>query len=340
VSFTPLAQRHLAARLQAAPAGTVTLPVPLKFRSHAAGRLEISSKVLEASYVARPFGLDKHTLKLAGDRTELAFDVPSGVTPSGNSFRLTVRTRGRERDAASPETPQTPPVHGLQANQSVRIAAAMPATGRTIAAVRLYLAVPEPAEAVLDCHADAAGGPGEVLGKPAVRQLEPSPPGWIDFSLPAPVSIDGPRLWLALRTNKGAVLWFADATAAGAPAVSVDQGRTWGVPEFPIAARANLMAQALVPPAGGTGGDTPIVRLEREGTVLDANLLANAIAGSGNEYSVPAARFDVSALGAPSETGAKVTKRFALASALVADVTIEDFVVTYDPGQAPVPLGA
>jgi hypothetical protein len=340
VSFTPLAQRHLAARLQAAPEGTVALPVSLKFRSQAAGRVEISAKTLAASYVARPFGLEKHTLKLAGDRTDLIFEVPSGATPSGNSFRLTVRAQGRTRDAASPESPHAPPVHGLRASQSVRIAARMPADGRIVAAVRVFLAVTEPVEAVLDCHADAAGSPGELLGKPAVRQLEPSPPGWVDFGLPSPVPLDGGPLWLALRTNKGAVLWFADPAAAGVPTVSVDQGRTWGVPEFPLAGRANLLAQVLVNPADGAGAATPTVRLERDGEVLVADLLAQAVAGAGSEYSVPAAQFDVSALSAPPGARRKVSKRFALASAAVADVTIEDFVLTYDPGPPPVALGA
>jgi hypothetical protein len=341
VSFTPLAQRHLAAALNKATPGAATLPVSLKFRTQSAGRVEITSKELTASYVARPFGADKHTVRMAGDRSELAFEVPAGLSPSGNSFRLTVRTSGRERDAASPETPPAPPAHGLQAAQATRVAAGMPVAGsERVGVARLYLAVPEPAEAVVEFHADAAGSPGEVIGKPAVRQLAPAPPAWIDFSLPSPVALEGGTIWLALRTNKGSALWFADASAAGAPAVSTDQGRTWGVPESPIAAAANLMAQILLEAQHpGAPLAAPVLRLEREGTVLDANLLAQAVTGSPGEYSVAAAQFAVNALSAPAATTGRVMKRFELASTSIADVTIEEFVLTYDPGQPFASLG-
>jgi hypothetical protein len=219
----------------------------------------------------------------------------------------------------------------------------MPVAGEAkVAVARIHLAAPEAAEAVLEVHADAAGSPGEVIGKPAVRQLEAAPPLWIDFRLPSPIAVEGGRLWLALRANKGTLLWFADGSAAGAPMLSTDQGRTWGVPEFPIAAAANLMAQILLDSGSRNAAlAPPVLRLERDGTVLDGNLLAQAVAGAGGEYSVRAAQFSVAALSAAADatedaTG-KVTKRFALASTAIADVTIEDFVLTYDPGQ---PTGA
>jgi hypothetical protein len=209
-----------------------------------------------------------------------------------------------------------------------------------MASARVYLGIPEAAEAVLDFCADAAGSPGEVLGKPAVRQLEPAPPNWVDFNLPSPLAIEGGRVWLALRSNKGTLLWFADGSAAGAPKVSTDQGRTWGVPEFPIVEGANLMTQILLERAPNGEAAAPVLRLERDGTVLDGNLLAEAVAGAGGEYSVRAAQFNVSALSAPADVNGKVTKRFALASSAIADVTIEDFVLTYDPGQPAAPPGA
>jgi hypothetical protein len=342
VSFTPLAQRHLTAALKKAAPGAATLPVSLKFRTQSAGRVEITSKALTASYLARPFGADKHTVRMAGDRSALQFEVPAGLVPSAHSFRLTMRTAGRERDAASPETPPAPPVHGLHATQATRVAAGMPVAGQDpVAVARLYLAVPESAEAVVEFHADAAGSPGEVVGKPAVRQLAPASPAWIEFNLPSPVAVEGSKLWLALRTNKGSALWFADPSAAGAPVISTDQGRTWGVPEAPLAAGANLMAQILLEAKHpGAPQAAPVLRLERDGSVLNPNLLAQAVAGSGGEYSVPSAQFGTSALNAPAATTGRVMKRLELASSSIADVTIEEFVLTYDPGQTAISLGA
>jgi len=245
-----------------------------------------------------------------------------------------VRPKGLERDAASPESPYRLPVQGLQVDQDLSIAAGVPFSGAkgTIAAARIFVAAKETAEVVMTVCADAAGMPGQPLGKPAVNsKVEGLTPQWIDLPLPVPIAADAGTFWLTLRTNKGSLLWFADASAAGVPSYSTDKGKTWGAPSTPLAAGQNLLAQLMSP--SDQPPPTPAIRLQREADVLNTNLLAGATAPTDKkkDISVPAVSLPASLLADSTVNQGKVDKRFELASVTVADVTIENFELTYDP---------
>jgi hypothetical protein len=323
VSFSPLAQRHLTEKLKAATKDTATLGASLKFYSSSAGALDIVAKTLEASYVSRPFGTAAKTIRLAGDRAEFPFDVPSGPTPREGSFRITLKPSGRERDTASPEGPAGTPVQGWKASQTVHAAASLArADDAAVIGVRTLLQVPEKAEAVLEARADVGGSPGAIFGQPAVRQLTPGAAGWVEFRFPEPLTPETSTVWFSLRTNQGSVLWFADALGGGTPKLSFDQGKSWGVPEAPLTGSAQLVAQ-LIRPADPLR--PPAVQLRQGLTVHSANLLAGATG-----VTTATAPLPPSLLAAPAATG-KTTKRFELASATIGDAVIEDFVITYKP---------
>jgi hypothetical protein len=322
VSFAPLAQRHLTEKLKAATDDTAALSASLRFHSSSAGALDIVYKSLRAVYVSRPFGTEPKTIRLPGDRTDLSFPVPSGVTPQQNSFRLTLKPKGMVRDADSPESPIAGPVQGLMANQNIHAAARLPiASGVPVTRVRVRLQANEATEAVIEARADVAGSPGEVFGKPAVRQFTPGPAAWFDFAFPEPLAPPTPFLWLALRTNQGGVLWFTDTMGGATPKLSFDHGRTWGVPDTPLGPAQNLLAQLFLPDDPDT---TPTVQLREGANVHVANLMANAQGGSA-DTSIP-----THLLAAPPASG-KTVKHFALASTANADAVIENFVITYDP---------
>ena len=348
VSFTPIAQKHLAEKLKNAGASDAALPVSLKFQSAAAGTLQLRSKDLHGVYVAQPLGADAFKTDLPGDRIDVSFDVPAGRTPQANSAQLTVRTTGKKRAAASSESPHSFPVHGLQVNQTMYAAAgvAVSVADTNITAVRLFVGIYEKTEAVLVVCADAGGAPGEPVGKPAVQtfdlkkagqpngkpeqNMQAGVPQWIVFNLPTAFTAETPKLWLTLRTNVGSLLWFTDPAADGLPLVSLDQGKTWGAPETPLNDAQKLLAQLWIDTgAPAPSGPAPVVRLERDGTVLNSNLLAGAQRGSPGEFKASVS-FPQPELTAPA-AGGKAGKRFQLVSSAVAGVVVEGFELTFDP---------
>ena len=348
VSITPIAQKHLAEKLKSAGASDAALPVSLKFQSAAAGTLQLRSKNLHGVYVAQPLGADAFKTDLPGDRIDVSFDVPAGRTPQANSAQLTVRITGKRRAAASSESPHSFPVHGLQVNQTMYAAAgvAVSVADTNITAVRLFVGIHEKTETVLVVCADAGGAPGEPVGKPAVQtfdlkkagqpngkpeqNMQAGVPQWIVFNLPAAFTAETPKLWLTLRANVGSLLWFTDPAADGLPLVSLDQGKTWGAPETPLNDAQKLLAQLWIDTgAPAPSGPLPVVRLERDGTVLNSNLLAGAQRGSRGEFKASMS-FPQSELTAPA-AGGKAGKRFQLVSSAVAGVVLEGFELTFDP---------
>lgn len=322
ISFAPLAQRHLTAKLKAATEDTAALSASLRFHSSSAGALDIVFKSLRAVYVSRPFGTEPKTIRLTGDRVDFSFPVPSGATPQQNSLRLTLKPKGMVRDAGSPESPITGPVQGLIANQNIHAAARLPAVSPvSIARVRVMLQPNGAAEAVIEARADVAGSPGALFGKPAVRQLNAGPAAWVDFVFPEPLTLLAPYLWLSLRTTQGSVFWFTGSTGGGTAKLSFDQGKTWGVPDTPLGPAQCLLAQLIL---NSEGGATPAVQLRDGATIHVANLMS-AAHGASVDTSIP-----VHLLAAPPATG-KTEKRFELASPAIADAIVESFVITYDP---------
>jgi hypothetical protein len=331
ISFTPLAQRHLAEKLKTIAASSPALSISLNFASAAAGRLEITAKTLSSNYIARPFGMDAKRIAVSGDRAAFTFDLPAGFTPTSNNFKLTLRAKPRKRDPLSPDAPMNRPVSGLRVGQSEHVAAGMPISGEAaVTAVRLCLAATSEVEAVLALRADAAGAPGEQVAAPAVFHLSPALSStWIDVELPAPLPPGATKLWISLRTNKGDLDWYTDPHAAGEPFVSRDEGRSWIAAPDILVGPARLLSQLMI--EADPIADPPRLVLLAGDTVLHSNLLAGITGASPGEFVVPSASMPLGSLSVAASPGSRTSLHFALSSVYQCEATIEDFAVVYDP---------
>lgn len=344
VSFTPLAQRHLAAALAKAGETAVTLPVPLRFSCESGGTIQITATSLKSEYLVRPLGETPAIFDLRGNLTPLVLSAPAALPPKSSTLRLTARLLGRELNMASPDPPVDPPVAGLRIGLERIVAAAAavaPLAGQAagslleLASARVYLTAREAFELVLEVRSDVAGSPGPVAASSVVRKLEDGFSGWLEFELAKPlVVVSGQApLWLALRSNKGEVFWFAAGAGTGKSRISTDRGESWGTPEPALAPAGDLLVQLfhfLKDPM-----PAPVIRLQNGAAVVAENLFAGAKETAAREY-----RLSDSALPAPVHAllagragGGRVESRFLLFSRSVLDLTIENLTLRYDPFQ-------
>ncbi len=345
VSFTPLAQRHLSAAIKKATGTELTLPVPLKFRSDSGGAIRITASSLKAEYVVQPFGEEPKTLRLGGDLTPLVLSAPAALRPKNSSMRLVVKLLGRELNGASSEPPLQAPTTGLRLGLERSLAAAAdvaplqgeaPGSLLDIASARVYVAVREDAEVVLEVRSDVAGVPGPVAAPPVVLQVAKDFSGWLEFELAKALKVVAGQapLWLSMRANKGEVYWFSAGLGPGRSRVSTDRGETWGAPEPRLAPEGPLLVQlfhALKDPM-----PAPVIRLQNGAALVRENLFPGPVKTSEREYVL-----DFSAL--PGEVHAflagragqgRVSSTLQLFSRTVLDLTIENLDIKYDPFQA------
>jgi hypothetical protein len=285
VSFTPLAQKHLAQLLKNVPAGAVTLPVPLKFHSDAKCALDITDRALEAEYVLEPLGKTPPALNLRGSPVPIVLNATAGLRPKSSSLQLTIKHLGRELNAACAEPPTDAPNSGLRVNGTRMVAMSMavaPRPGQAagtvvkIASSRLHLSATQASEVVMEVRGDVAGGPGPNATAQVVKQLEEGFSGWVEFELAKPLDVVSGQapLWLILRVTTGSVVWHTTAADEGTARVSSDKGGTWGTPELALMAGGTLLAQlfdVVDNPA------RPTMRLSHGLSVLKADLLAGGV---------------------------------------------------------------
>jgi len=303
VSFTPLAQKHLAATLKKSDpnAGALTLTVPLSFHSDSGCAVDITDRTIDAEYLLDPLAQAPAPLKLRGSPVVLALNATAGLLPKSNSLRLTVKHLGRELNAACPEPPSTVPGAGLRITGSRQVATAMnvaPRPGQRagsvlkLASVRLYVATAQAAEVVLEVRGDLAAAPGAIAGAPNVKQLEAGFAGWLEFELAKPLDVVAGQapLWLVLRVTTGTVDWYMTPAAGGAVSttrISADSGATWGTPGDPLTRTGLLLAQLF--DAVLTDPAPPTLRLSRETNILQDDLLSSATRNKPFEFSVDTA---------------------------------------------------
>lgn len=345
VSFTPLAQKELTATLvrQNAAAGpaVLTLPVRLRFDSETVSAVDITARALTAEYLVRPLGAARLSRRLAGSPATLTLSAPAGLTPKSSQVRLTVKHLGRELNAASPEPPPAPPAGGLRVTSTRLVATAMrvaprdgaaPGSLLQLASARLHLAATEPSEAVLEIRGDLAGAPGPLVSPPIVRQLDRGFSDWLEFELPKPLDVVAGQapLWLALRVNKGDVQWFASPTGPASARVSADRGQTWGEPDPRLLPATGLIAQLFhrvvdEPPV-------PTLRLQRGGGIVVASIPLTPQPQSTREFITDTALPPtVHALLEGRVGDGKVSTELQLFSRSVLDVTVDAFILRYDP---------
>jgi len=345
ISFAPLAQKHLTAALASAASGDATLPVPLRFHSDSGGAVEIVTRSLVAEYQVNAVGAEPITLALRGDFTKLVLAAPATLRPARSALKITAKLLGRELNAASPEPTLVPPSAGLRVGVERWVAAASNVAPRApaapgsvveVASVRVFVACAAAVEAVLELRTDVAGSPGEVAAAPLVAQLAAGTYGWQELELPVPLKVvsGNAPIWLALRTNKGELHWFANPAPSTPPSagsrVSIDRGATWGLPNPELGPAAEQLLQLFHVSADPP--PPPRVRLQRSATVVVDDLLRAAQAKSPVEYTaetaLPAA---VHAVLAAQPGEGKADTELLLFSRSALDLVVESLTLSYDP---------
>lgn len=336
ISFTPLAQKELTAALKATSDDELTLPLTIKFRSDTGGALAIVSKTLQGRYLVNTLNPLPASLNLAGGRVPLVLSAPAGLTPESAQFRLVAKLKGWELNNASSEPPVATPSAGLRVTQNTRVAQQVQFEGTLpLATVRLLLACEGAAEAILELHEDANGGPGALLVDPLVKQLDPGLRDWVDFELKTPLSfaVDSTTLWVTLHVTKGEVFWFASETTASA-LISTDEGVSWGPPDARLAEPTAQVVQLLheVSPSQLA---KPVIRVERGNAPVAADLMANARALSAKEYVVDNASLPATVMSFFQQQSGKqrVEQKLQLFSTSVLDLRVESASFFYDPFQ-------
>jgi hypothetical protein len=335
ISFTPLAQKELAARLKTAGNESVTLPLTIKFSSASGGALGIVSRTLQARYVVRPLEKTPATFKLAGSRAPFTVTAPAGLTPQSSALRLIARCKGWELNSGSPEPPLEDPSSGLRVTQANSVAQSVRFEGSVfpLVNVRLYLAAPLPAEAVMELREDAADAPAAIIGKPVVKQLEAGFRDWVDFECqPAAFQLPSTRLWVMARVTKGEAYWFASGEQ-GATLISLDKGVTWGAPDPRLARSASLLAQLFHDRSAEPMARAPVIRLESGSVPLVADLMRDAAALSPTEFAVDEFGLPQSILSFYSRQSGNgnVDQTLGLFSRSVLNLRIESAAIFYDP---------
>lgn len=351
ISFLPLAQKHLAKALKDAGSADarVTLPLRLKFHSDTGCAVEVSEKLLEARYVVKPAGSHTLSLPLRGDWVDLELAAPAGLKIADTTLRATAKLLGRELNGGSPNPPLSAPTAGLRVNRDLSVAVArpmLPVAGSApgslldLVVVRLYLGTLDDAEAVMELRNDVASQPGPIVGSPLVRQLARGFSGWVEFELQKPLVVSSGQapLWIALRANKGELLWFVDPAAAQitAPRVSSDGRKSWAVPDPLLGPVGNPLAQIfhavptdpLLPP--------PVIEVRVKEGLLAANLLTNPVSKGPGQYLSEGIRLPAAMLSRLAATPGegRVNSTFKLFSRSVLDLKIEDLKLFYDPFQS------
>jgi hypothetical protein len=345
ISFGPLAQKHLAAALAqlGTAAGPQTLPIPLRFTAAGGGAIRVVAKTLQARYIVRPAGADPVTLRLGGDWVPLPLRAPAGRRPTATSMRVRARHLGRELNQGSGQPPAARPNAGLRVDAGRLVATSLPClpSGRDptvpLASARVYALAGEVVEVVCELRADAAGAPGPLLAAPIVKQLQPPAtppprPDWIEFELPAPGAAVGvpATVWVTLRTNRGELRWFTGAGGEGR--VSLDAGASWGAVETALAATGAPLAQLF---HAVDAPQPPVIDVLLDGSPAGSVAL-EPVAGSPLEFvTVPGLALPGPVAGALATAAAGDDGRAALAPALfsraVADLTVEELTLSYDP---------
>jgi hypothetical protein len=344
VSFTPVAQKRLAAALAAVGAGAadVTLPVPLRFSSSSGGLVGIEARTLQAHYVVHPLGPAPTTVSLAGGWTPLDLSAP-GLRPSGGELRIVAKHRGHVLNDGSPVPPVAAPSAGVRVDSGrwaavaasfAPAAGAAPGSPLPLVAVRVPLEVTAPAEAALELRADAAGTPGAVLAPPVVRRLQPGGDPWVTFepAEPLPLPAGTVPVWVSLRTTKGEVRWFAGPP--GNARISADSGATWGEVDallLPTAAPLVQLFHAVPDPP-----PAPAVQLQLGEESLGEIAFGEPHGRDPREFAtattdVPQPVLDALARG--SGPG-RVTTRVLVFSRAVVDLVVSTWSLDYDPAGA------
>lgn len=342
IDLAPMSGKRLNDRLRAAdPASPPpTLSLPLRFSSSSGGALAVDERVLDVRYRRSVTADGPIEASLAGDWAEVPLPAPAALRPESGRWALTARHRGRELNGPPPQLP-TSGEGGLVVTEQRWAAVPFtigpgPEAGGSVqvVAVTLRLSGDDGGEAVVQLHRDAADRPGPALGSPAVGVVPTEPDGALDLDLPNAVTLaEGERVWLALRSNRGAMHWrgAVDRTVSDAPRLTTDRGVTWSTCEQrlgPLATPTARLFHRVERPA------PPILRM-RAGAVQLPDLALTRSGPDPLELAlvgpIPSALLD--AFGGAGRSEGALAVHLACTAAL--DLTVAEMVLTYLPSAGP-----
>lgn len=336
ISFTPLAQQHLA---KALAASEVTLAVPLRFHSDSGGALALTSKVLTAHYLEHPLSADPLKVRLLGTWAEVALLAPAAKLPFDSSFDFSAKALGRELNAGSPVPDPVPPHDGIRISGGLCLSTSVPFLARegdtaggplNLASVNLYLSAVQDAEIVVEIRPDVSGIPGPPATDPIVQQLKRGFADWSEFVLtrPLPVVTGGAPVWVSLRANQGEVFWFGGGS--GTVRSSADRGQTWAPVEDALATVNPPLVQLFHQLPDGTQVPPPIIQTQVAG--VDAGTIELSAAAGGSDFASSGYRLSSSVLSrlqAAPESG-RVETDLLLFSRSALDLTIKSGTLSYE----------
>jgi hypothetical protein len=347
VSFVPMAQRHLAARLkQSKQSGSQTaLTIPLVFQSDSPARVEVSSKRLVATYSLSALDLEPASLRLGGSWIRVTLNAAAGLGARAGSVDVSARLQPRELNGVSPDFSLSPDRSGLRLTPGTVAATAMPfvppqgasnGTLLPLASVRVQVRAVDATELVLEVRADAAGAPGGVLAGPDVKQLTQGLDDWVEFELarPLPVSSGGAPVWVCLRLTRGELHWYAQTQGTNPVRISKDRGSTWAEPETLLGPRGAPLTQLFHSVADPL--PEPIIRVRAADQLVSEQLAAELVRTGPREFAatgvqLPSALLNL--LSVHSGSGRVGTPVY-LFSRSVLDLTLANARISYDPYQA------
>ncbi|HET8774600.1 MAG TPA: hypothetical protein VFP80_12430 [Thermoanaerobaculia bacterium] len=325
VSFVPAAERLL--REQLATGAPPALAVTLRFRSASVSKLEITSPTLAATYHAEPAGEgvggapapQQLRAAIRGSYERVELDAPATRAPSTTALRVTAKYLGRMLNAAYQETPAHPAISGLRINSERSVAVRAPLQPASLASVRVQLAALQPSEIALELLADATGGPAAALAPHVVRQLAAPFIGWVEIELPAPVPVEAPFVWIALRATKGEVVWCCDVEDGAVARVSDAKLTSW-TPADPLLQPRVQLFDAVPPP--------PEIEIR-----LQTSLAWTLVQTGPVDYAVPGATLPqpIRALlaAAQNQGGGRSTSVMQLFSRAALDLALADIRLSY-----------
>jgi len=347
VSFLPLAQQRMSKALETASPDDLTLPLSINFDAASAARLEVTQRALSGIYEVRPLLEDSKVLRLGGRADAIEMEAPEGLRPTAGKVTLVAKLRGQALNGNSYEAPLSLEGQGLSVNAERFVAAQIQIAQRPDAAIGASVPLSsiagmfeatEQAELVLELREDAAGRPGAPIGPTIVHQLAKGEKGWVDFNLPAPITVAPDTvLWATIRMTKGEVFWHAgnDASvgAMGFATVSVDSGASWGDASIALEQPLPLLVQAfhLVDPPQ----PRPEIRLSVSGVLLPTDWFAEAVVETPTQYRVettfPGQVLDAFAMATALPGEARAKSKILLHSASVLDLVLSEVSLEYDP---------
>jgi len=230
VDFSPAARAVLNAANRQSGAGDLSLT--LELQSKTAGRLHVTSIAVDAFYRFAAVGKDGSAVSLRGGRTKVPLALPGPYRAASldltldGSFGPGVVVANADREQAG--------AYGFSLGGDVFVARRLPLEsserGLQLLRVGVFGRAVEDTSLLFEVHAGDENHIDRLLAPPvSVKLVRSRDPAWQRVELASDPSVlpNPSTVWVVVRAERGAFLWYGDRTATGMTQTSSDAGRTW-----------------------------------------------------------------------------------------------------------------